>query len=248
MTATFASHFLYYTYILILTSLVIIIGLTKTIANFEEEEGVINPEFWEMIKILYLFICRNVTTPHLPFSPTSKKLSMFVNLLLNWCHTVNCAFILGNSCNFCASHHVPYVYNIRLHCERTRSIGHFRTVTSRRIHATHFMLMNKKVSFFLFECWPNKKKSLLSSSFFLPWNDSFFLLQEEKKGALLLLSYINRQRIKLTFFLFHSTKNVFLYKVNRRRWVFKTRMDAYLSLIESFFEFFSIFIYLHIHV
>jgi hypothetical protein len=66
---------------------------------------------------------------------------------------------------------------------------------------------------------------------------------------LLLLSYIRRRRVNLAFF--HSTKNVFLYKVKRRRWVFKTRIDAYLSSLESFFEFFNIFyhsIYLYVHV
>ncbi len=93
------------------------------------------------------------------------------------------------------------------------------------------------------------KKKLPSSSLFLPWNDSFFFLAERKKNTLWLLSYIRRQRVYLAFF--HSTKNVFLYKVKRRRWVFKTRIDAYLSLLESFFEFFNIFyhsIYLYIHV
>jgi len=108
--------------------------------------------------------------------------------------------------------------------------------------------MCKKV-FFLYECWPNKKSSLLSSSFLFPWNDSFFFFLQEEKITLLLLSYIRRQRVNLAFF--HSTKNVFLYKVKRRRWVFKTRIDAYLLLLESFFEFFNIFyhsIYLYIHV
>jgi hypothetical protein len=107
--------------------------------------------------------------------------------------------------------------------------------------------MCKKV-FFLFECWPNKKNYRRAAYFFLETTRSFFLA-ERKKNTLWLLSYIRRQRVYLAFF--HSTKNVFLYKVKRRRWVFKTRIDAYLSLLESFFEFFNIFyhsIYLYIHV
>ncbi len=134
--------------------------------------------------------------PHLPFSPPSKKLSIFVNLLSNWCHTLNCAFILGNSYNFCASLNVPYVYNIRLHCDRTSSVGHFRTVTSLHIHATHFILMNKKDFFFLFECWPNKKKIITVEHLF-----------SSLKG--LILSFAGRKRCLTITHLHKQTANKF---------------------------------------
>jgi hypothetical protein len=74
------------------------------------------------------------------------------------------------------------------------------------------------------------------------------MLTEQKKFITVEQPPSSLQRLILFFC---RKKKLPCYKVIRRRWVFKTRIDAYLSLLESFFEFFNIFyhsIYLYIHV
>ncbi len=156
-------------------------------------------------------------------------------------------FQLDNWCTFLLSQ-CPCLYSIGVYSERTKNSGYlvtnifdwtFYTVTSRHIHGTHFILMCKEFFFPLWMLTEEKKVYYRRAvSFFLETTHSFFFAGR-KKVLFLLLSYIRRERANLAFF--HSTKNVFLYKVKRRRRVFKTRIDAYLSLLESFFEFLNIF-------
>jgi len=74
-------------------------------------------------------------------------------------------FQLGNWCIFLLSQ-CPCLYSIEVYSGRTKNSGYlvsnifdwtFYTVTSWHIHETHFILMCKEI-FFLFDCWPKKKK------------------------------------------------------------------------------------------
>lgn len=120
--------------------------------------------------------------------------------------------LLCNLCIFCSLTMSLFISNRRIIWRNEKfRISHHEylwinilcTVTLRCIHITYFILMHQK-SFFLFKCWPNRKKVHYYRAV------SFLLWRKEKKSTLLLLSYISRKRVNLAFF--YSVKNIFSYK------------------------------------